>query len=233
MTRFKILTTLLLSLLVFTAFIGCGGGGGSSGAANPAANTSNDSKFDYRYEGLLLYAKNMPVSSYRLAPLGDAGFNALDDARKKIVADKLLSTFYFGMPRAEIERLIDSGTFISTIQTMTGEKKNDLQQVETRLNDNGRDDEEFRFSTWPEGTAEVSRILARFYVMEHLDKHYIDYWSAYVLSSTIMFSPAYELASSHTPNIDRVYGELVRNFRDETTAKYSTFMHMISDDNWR
>jgi hypothetical protein len=69
--------------------------------------------------------------------------------------------------------------------------------------------------------------------MEHLDKHYIDYWSAYVLSSTIMFSPAYELASSHTPNIDRVYGELVRNFRDETTAKYSTFMHMISDDNWR
>ena len=233
MTKFKILTTLLLPLLVFTAFIGCGGGGGSSGAANTAANTSSDPKFDYKYEGLLLYAKNMPVGSYRLVPLNDAGFNALGDAQKKAVADKLLSTFYFGMPRAEVESLIESGTFISTIRTMISEMKNDLQQVETRLNDNGRDEEEFRFSTWPEGTAEVSRILARFYVMEYLDKHYIDYWSAYVLSSTIMFSPAYELASSHTPNIDRVYGALVRNFRDETTAKYSTFMHMISDDNWR
>ncbi len=228
MFRFKILTTLFLTLLVLTTLTGCGGEDSSSGT-----NTSNDPKYNYEYEGLTLYAPNMSFANYRLASLSDSDFNVLTDAQKRVVADKLLSTLYFGMPRAEMEVLIDSGSFVSTIQTMIKQKTNDLEELEARLNDNGGDDEEFYFSTWPSGTAEVSRILARFYAMEHLDKNYIDYWSAYVLSSTIMFSPAYELASSHAPNIDRVYGALVRNFRDEITAKYSTFLHMISDDNWR
>lgn len=237
MFRFKILTTSLLTLLFLTALTGCGGGGSGSGAGigtiNSSTGTSSDPKYDYDYEGLALYAKNMSVDAYRLASLSDNDFNALSAAQKEMVADKLLSTLYFGMPRYEMETLIDSGNFITAIRTMIKEETNDLEEVEIRLNDNGGEDEEFYFSTWPSGTAEVSRILARFYALEHLDKHYIDYWSAYVLTSTIMFSPAYELASSHAPNIDRVYSALVRNSRDEITAKYSTFLHMASDDNWR
>ena len=244
---------LTITIPLFLANCGGGGGGGDGGGGSTGSvsavsgnqngtGTSNsngaaqtDPKYGYEYEGLKMYAKNMSIDAYKLAPLSDSEFNALSDAQKKIVADKLLSTLYFGMPRAKIKTLIDSGSFISTIETMINEEKNDLEKTEARLNDSDYDDDsaEFSFSSWPTGTAEVSRILARFYVMDHLDKHYIDYWSAYVLSSTIMFSPAYELASSHAPNIDRVYSALVRDFREEVTAKYATFLHMISDDNWR
>lgn len=224
---------LSVSLAIWLA--GCGGGGGSSSSSsnNQNDNPQTDPKYTYEYEGMKMYAQNMTFDTYRLQPITDDSFNALSTSEQLTVADKLLSSLYFGFPKKELEQLIASGTFISTVKSMVQQEQNDLQQVEERLNDNGGDDSEFSFSTWPTGTAEVSKILARFYVMEHLDKHYIDHWSAYVLSSTIMFSPAYELASSHAPNIERVYSALVRNFRDEATAEYTTFLHMISDDNWR
>ncbi len=244
----KLLNLLIKSILTITIplfLVNCGAGGDSSsgspalgtqgGGASQDSNVTveSDSKFGYEYEGLKMYAQNMPPVSYRLASLSDSEFNALNAAQKEIIADKLLSTLYYGMPRAEMETLIGSGSFISTIQTMLKEQKNDLEKIETRLSDSSGDESEFSYSSWPSGSAEVSRILARFYAMEHLDSHYVDYWSAYVLTSTIMFSPAYELESSHAPNIDRVYSALVRSFREEMSASYTTFLHMISDDNWR
>ncbi len=207
----------------------------SSGSSSSVSGTSgsDDPKYSYEYEGMALYARNMPASSYYLPSLGDTEFNALTPEQKRIVADKLLATLYFGMPIEALETLLQSNTFISDIQTMITQERNDLGAAETRLNDNGAEGHEFYFWRWPDGTEEISRILARFYVLEYLDKHYIDFWSSYVLTSTIMFSPAYELDSSHAPNIDRVYGALVRNQRDECSIGYLTFLHMISDDNWR
>ena len=230
MIRFNTFTTALLTLLSVLVLAGCGGEEADANSSNSAAA---DPKYSLEYDGLTLYAADMPFGSYRLESLSDSGFNELTDTQKRVVADKLLTTLYFGMPRDELEQLINAGTFITTIQTNITEEKNDLAQVEARLNDNGDEEEEFYFATWPKGTAEVSRILARFYVFEHLDSHYIDFWSAYVLTQNIMFSPAYELASSHAPNIERVYSTLVRNAQDETTARYGTFLHMIGDDNWR
>ncbi len=224
----KTFTTFLLSVAVSLLFIGCG-----TDDTVTTQTTTDSTQTVYEYEGLILYSDNMPTGSYKLNPIDDFSFNALTKTNKKLVADKLLSTLYFGIPSEKLEELIDSNTFISTIKTQIKEQKNDLAAVEERLNNNGNEDEEFYFSTWPSGTAEVAKILARFYVLEDLDKSYIDYWSAYTLASTIMFSPAYELESSHAPNIDRVYNGLVRGFRDNYTAGYTTFLHMISDDNWR
>jgi hypothetical protein len=226
MIRFKTLTTSLAALLLLF-LAGCGGADEQS-----APSASTDPKYDYEYEGLILYAANMPAESYTLKPLSDSEFNALGESEKRAVADKLLATLYFGMPADELEALIETGAFVTAVQTMISEERNDLAQAEARLDDSG-DEGEFSYSDYPSGAAEISRILARFYVLDELDRHYIDYWSAYVLSQSILFSPAYELASSHAPNVARVYGRLVRNFRDETSAKYATFLHMISDDNWR
>lgn len=216
----------LLMLLFVSIFSGCG----SDTASNDAPE---DDKYSYTYEGLTLYSPNMAVSEYNLAPINDSSFNGLSADKQLIIADKLLSSFYFGMPEEELQELIDSGSFISTVKAWITQERNDLGAVEERLNDNEGDESEFRFDSYPDGTAQVARILARFYVLEKLDKHFVDYWTAYVLTSTIMFSPAYELASSHSPNIDRVYSNLIRDFRDEATAGYTTFNHMTSDDNWR
>ncbi len=233
----KVMTSIIMYLLSDSAGSGTSSSTSSqssSVSSGASSSLSNDPKYSYEYEGMPLYTRNMPISAYRLTSLSNAEFNALTLAQKRIVADKLLATLYFGLPKTAFETMIQSPTFISDIQTMITQKRNDIGAIETRLNDNGEEEgHEFEFWRWPEGTAQISRILARFYILEHLDKHYIDYWSAYILTSTIMFSPAYELESSHTPNIDRVYGDLVRHQRDDCSIEYLTFMHMISEDNWR
>jgi hypothetical protein len=48
-----------------------------------------------------------------------------------------------------------------------------------------------------------------------------------------MFSPAYELESSHSPNISRVYNRFVSMIGEENGLRYMTYLHMMSDDNWR
>ncbi len=188
--------------------------------------------YSFTYKGMPLYSREMPISQYALTPVSNTRFYSLTEAQQEIVADKLLATLYFGMPREEIKSLIDGGDFITSIRTMINESTNDLSVAEERLNDSA-DDGEFFFSDWPAGASETGKILARFYVLDNLDKEYINYWSAYVLASTILFSPASELPSSQNPNIERVYSSLVRAFRDEFTLEYTTFLHMISDDNWR
>ncbi len=205
----------------------------NSSGGSSSSSGSTDPKYTYEYEGMPLYAQSMDKSGYILTSVTDADYNALSLAQKRILADKLLATLYYGMPLQEFESAIASHTFISNIWNMVHTERNNLSAIETRLDDNGNEDQEFYFHTWPSGTKEVSRILARFYVMPYLDRHYVDFWSAYVLTSTIMFSPAYELESSHSPNIDRVYGALVRNQRDDCSIEYLTFLHMTSDDNWR
>jgi len=48
-----------------------------------------------------------------------------------------------------------------------------------------------------------------------------------------MFSPAYELDSSHSPNIARVYNRLVTMLDDEASMRSIAYAHMMSEDNWR
>ncbi len=226
MIRFKIVSLYLSVLVLLSLLAGCGA------QEKSASGADTDPKYGYEYEGLPLYASNMPAEKYGLKPLNDSDFNTLDDAQKMVIADKLLSTLYFGMPADELKALIETGTFVTAVQTMISEERNNLATAEVRLDDSG-DEGEFYYSDYPSGAAEVSRILARFYVLNELDSHYIDYWSAYILTQSVLFSPSYELASSHAPNVERVYSRLVRNFRDDVSAQYATFLHMISDDNWR
>ncbi len=219
-------TSLLLVVVMFGSY-GCF-------ESKDSGSDEVDSKYMLEDDGIRFYAKSMESGSYGLSPFTDSEFNALSADRRRVVADKLLATLFFGLPQSELDELIESGAFMSTVESNMHKRINRLDEVERALDDNGRDDENrFYFSSWPSGTAEVARILARFYQLEHLDKSYVEFWSAYVLTQNIMFSPATELASSHAPNIERVYSSFVRNIQHEFSIRYSTYMHMFSDDNWR
>ncbi|RLA69344.1 MAG: hypothetical protein DRG09_05960, partial [Epsilonproteobacteria bacterium] len=93
------------------------------------------------------------------------------------------------------------------------------------------DDDIFRQKSYNEQVA--VDILTRFYAMKELDSYFIKNWTAYILTQTIMFSPAYELESTHTPNIARVYNRLVTMLEVESGMRYITYVHMMSEDNWR
>jgi len=208
----------LVFIVVISQFItNCGG----------TSSSTNTVLYDTEYKGLTLYHKNMPASQYTLASLSDEKFNALSESNKRQVADKLLSTLFFGYPLKELQEKISSGSFISTILNGLKEEKTDVTWLEEHILD------ETIYERRTNSEQVATDILSRFYAMKELDSYFIHNWSAYILTQTIMFSPASELESTYTPNIARVYNRLVKMLKEESGMRYSTYVHVMSPDNWR
>jgi len=185
-----------------------------------------ETKYDLSYKGLSFYYKSKPSSQYKLTQLSDGEFNALSEMQQLQVADKLLSTLFFGLPQDKLEAKIASQRFISQIRAGLNSDRTDKKWLESYI----LDKEYFRQNA---STQEAVDILSRFYAMHELDRYFLNNWTAYILTQTIMFSPAYELDSTHTPNISRVYNRLVNFLEDESGMRYTTYVHMMSEDNWR
>ncbi len=225
----RILSHWLLLFSVLLLLTNCGGGGSGNTAVTTGTtgSTGNDEFSQSEYKGLTFYYKSMPASNYRLQQLSDATFNALTPDEKERVADKLLSTLFFGYPYTLLKSKIDSGTFIGDIRTGLNEERTDKAWLENYIIDG----DIFRQTDYNEQPA--VNILARFYAMKELDSYFMQNWVAYILTQTIMFSPAYELESTHTPNIARVYNRLVTMLGVDSGMRYITYVHMMSEDNWR
>lgn len=198
------------------AFIGCGGG----------SSSSSNSIYDMNYQGLTYYSKDMSIKNYKLSSLSDSEFNSLSEDERLLVADKLLSTLFFSYTLSEIKEKIKSGKFISTVADELTRTTNDITWLESYI----RDESIFERR---DSHKEVTDILARLYSAKDLDKYFFENWIAYILTQTIMFSPAYELDSSHVPNIERVYNRIVTLLDDEANMRFITYTHMQSEDNWR
>ncbi|WP_295420296.1 hypothetical protein [Sulfurovum sp.] len=204
-----------------------GGTATTTGGGTPPT-TTNDEFSQSEYRGLAFYYKNMPSSEYKLNQLTDAEFNGLNASQKLQVADKLLSTLFFGYPLKELQEKIDSGNFIESIRTGLDEDKTDKEWLENYILD---EDKFTQYDRWNEPQAIT--ILSRFFAMKDLDSYFLKNWVAYILTQTIMFSPAYELESTHTPNISRVYNRIVTMLNVDSGMRYITYVHMMSEDNWR
>ena len=203
--------------------------GNTSSALNISITKVTDPKFDTEYRGLTFYHQNIEPSNYKLNQLTDAEFNALSSEVKLQVANKLLTSLFFGYPLQELKEKIGNGDFLSNVRSKL--------EVETTnkgwLEDHILDDTVFQQydSSWY--TPQVITILTRFYAMKNLDKYFFNNWVAYILTQTIMFSPAYELSSTHTPDVSGVYNQLVVMLENEGSMRFSTYVHMMSEDNWR
>ncbi len=217
-------------------FIGCGGGAttgnGTTGTGENNATTSNTQTDEFSqtsYRGLTFYYKNISPSAYTLDQLSNSEFDELDYSKQLKIANKLLSTLFYGYPLKQLKEKIAQGNFLSTIHQGLGSEKTDKEWLENHI----LDDTYFKQyqSQWYE--PQVITILSRFYAMKHLDKYFLQNWVAYILTQTIMFSPAYELSSSHTPNISGVYNRLVTMLENESGMRFITYVHMMSEDNWR
>jgi len=191
------------------------------------SNTSNE--FDKAsYKGLYFYYKKLSVSQYQLSQMTDTVFNALDKTQKRQVAHTLLSTFFFGYPLKTLEKKIASETFISDLKDALEKDITDKAWLEEYI----LNDTFFKqYSKWYQ--PQSITILTRFYAMKHLDRYFIHNWIAYILTQTIMFSPAYELESTHTSNIANTYNRIVTMLNNDSGIRYMTYVHMMSEDNWR
>ena len=240
------ISVLFISLLLTN----CGGGSSSDGgtttsntttgttgtigttttSAGETTSTHNDDEFSRsEYNGLTFYHKNMPASEYKLNQLTNEEFYALNESQKLQIADKLLTSLFFGYPLHELKAKITEGNFLSGVRNGLEIETTDRGWLEEHI----LDDTVFRQYDSSYYTPQAITILTRFYAMKDLDKYFFNNWVAYILSQTIMFSPAYELSSSHTPNVSGVYNRLVTMLENESGMRFTTYVHMMSEDNWR
>ncbi len=239
----KLFTMMAMALLI--AACGSGGNssnknensgdttiGGSNGTGNSGTVNSGDDNNEFdktEYKGLSFYHKNLAPSEYKLNQLTDADFSALNNTKQLQVADKLLTSLFFGYPLKTLKEKIGSGSFMSDVRSGLEVETTDKGLIEEHILD---DDVFHQYdSSWY--TPQAITILTRFYAMKDLDKYFFNNWVAYILSQTIMFSPAYELSSSHTPNVSGVYNQLVTMLENESGMRFITYVHMMSENNWR
>ena len=205
---------LVFSLLLFLS--NCGGGGSSSGGGTEDETT--------KVYGITLDATPLSYSQFGLQALTDNEFNALSIEDQYKVAVKLYATLFYGSSLSELNASIQSGIFISQTQEKFDQTNDpsEMTSVEEHLYD---------YQGW--GTGEVMvPMLARLF---HLSpgKEYLNRWAAYILTQTILFSPAYELDTVYSIDAMNVYNSLVRDFDDDLSLQWVTFKHMITDENWR
>jgi len=224
-------------IIIFTAFFsGCGGSGGGSDyvqedTESPITTTvtvveANESK-PLSYKGLQFFYEPMEPSEYKLEQLSDSDFNALSQENKLKVAHKLLNTLFFGYELGVLKDKINEGDFISSTQKALSIQTTDIAWLENYILD-----DDF-FTQYVYSNPQAITILSRFYAMKELDRYFLDNWMAYILTQTIMFSPAYELASTHNPNIANIYNRIVMMLQDGYGMRFITYTHMLSEDNWR
>ena len=223
-------------LIIISIFIlnSCGGGG--NGGNQPVNNPSNhpsangsDEFSQTSYKGLQFYYRAKDKSSYKLTPLSDDDFNNLSKVQKIAVANKLLETLFWGYPLDKLKEKIDSGNFISSIYNGLKEEKTDKAWLESYITNEDYFEQYKSKSRQPQAI----KILTRFYAAKDLDKYYLNNWIAYILTQTILFSPAYELSSTHTPDISQTYNHLVLMLQNGSGMRFITYVHMMSQANWR
>ena len=193
------------------------------------AGESNTSSTPISYRGLQFYYTDLAPADYALPQMSDADFNALTDEQQVQVADTLLTSLFYGYPLPTLQAKIAQGHFLSTLHSDLETDRTDKAWLESYI----LDDTVFHQYTRSWYQPQVLTILTRFYAMHKLDRYFLQNWMAYILTQTIMFSPAYELSSTHTPNIASVYNRLVTMFGTGAGMRYMTYVHMSSEDNWR
>jgi len=190
--------------------------------------------------GIILAVNNAGVSKLQQAtppakkeavsmhPLSEATWSGLSKEARLAVAHKLLSTLYYGVDTDDYETWATSEGFLEEVRALfTREaEESTLQDVESKLPYYAED---YRGT---ESGKEVAKILARLYLLPP-SKSYVDYWSTYILTQTILFSPAVELPTVEDEDLRIVYYDLFDDIHKGLSIADSTYNHMISQSNWR
>jgi len=129
-----------------------------SGGTCSISYDSSDPKYDIAYQGLWYYRPEMSHTNYVLPQLDDREFNRLPLTERRKIADKLLSSLFFGYPAPALDRMLNSGTFLCTIRQRLFSMRNNMNAVEAEI----RDEEKYYRGDNSWRPYEAFDILARF-----------------------------------------------------------------------
>lgn len=186
--------------------------------------------------------------------LSQADYDALSDEQKFQVANKLLATLFKGIP---VDEFFDISNGMDNLRLKAGDNflantkaafKYELTQQQRNHNDllitdkdddrqNGVDEQRYRSlfridfnasnSDWPKHLP-----MARMYQYP-LSKNTLDIWITYVLTNSILFSPAEEIDSASIRDVQKVFFKLREDLRENKSIRQIVARHQRTQENWR
>jgi len=175
--------------------------------------------------GINMNATPITYDQFSLPRLTDDDFNTLSTEDKYRVALKLYSTLYYGTDMSDLNSSIHSKMFISQTYELFDRPSSvsEINEVTNIISNYG--------SVSKDGQVLVP-ILARLF---HLTpgKEYFNYWTAYVLTQTILYCPGLELPNVTELDGYNIYNTLVNSLNSGTSIQWISFKHMIAQANWR
>ncbi len=174
------------------------------------------------------------------APLSEEEYDRLSDEEKYRVANKLLGSFYRGIPVADFFDLSQGmknpplkegkGFLSSVAAALSSPLDSATRQYYDAYIDGDEDNgikARFTFRQVPK-----ERPLARITTYP-LSKDMFDHWMAWHLANTILFSPAEEIDSASINDVQKVYNKLVDDLRNGKTIRQIISRHQRTQENWR
>lgn len=181
--------------------------------------------------------------------LSQSEFDALSPENQFMVANKLLSTMYHGVPADEFfdltqgldEPVIQYDNFINSTQSALQSKMSNEEIISVNQDIFGIDDDITTESIDESIPARFTNIdnnephqifMARNHAYP-LSKNQMEQWMSFFLANTIMFSPAREMDSTNRQDVDRVLGYLSTQLSNDASMRETVrgFLHNLS--RWR
>ena len=176
--------------------------------------------------------------------LSQGEYNSLSAEDQYMVANKLLGTMFRGVPAEDFFNL-DAGTvnLQPTSSTFLDDTKNalarDMSNAEVLVHDTiidgldeegnpVREDAKFLFDSNRPRQLPLARIK-----QYPLSRDMFVHWMAYVLSNTIMFSPAFEMESTEMADVQNMYRFLVTNLDEGKPIRQIIRSNLPSLARWR
>ena len=172
------------------------------------------------------------LSSVNISKISSDDYNALSSEEKYRVANKLMATLFKGIAVKDffnIQAGMDNLTlangvdFIANIDTALTQVLVDKDIHLSRIDNKYEFDSAMRPQQYP---------MAMLFELP-VSKDFFDYWMAYKLANTILFSPAVELDSVYYTDIQRVFYRLSSMVGEDRTIRDIVYEHMVSQENWR
>ena len=175
--------------------------------------------------------------SVKASGLSEEEYNSLSAEQKYRVVNRLTSTLYKGVQAKNffnlnkgVKELVlqDGASTIGSIKASLSEPLTDKDSYFLRI------DDKYTFDSTSEYAGFITQQKPSAIIFElPLSKDYFEFWMAYRLANTILFSPAVELESVGYIDIQSIMYRLTWMIGEGKSIKDIVYEHMISQENWR
>jgi len=168
------------------------------------------------------------------APLSNSEFQSLKPEKQYQVANKLAATLYKGVP---VDEFFDFNTYGDSLKVSDDgnaylSETREALQIRLKNRDKFVNLIDARHNLGNDDQRVMGEPLAS--VMEYeISRDQFEVWMAYILANTILFSPAEEIASADSIDVQRIYDGLVRAMGEDVSIRNIILTHMKSQANWR